>query len=236
MKTILKISTVLLLFLSASCMMNGVKGDGNVITQNRIISSDFTELKVSQGIEVSLTMSKETSLSLEADENLHDLIITEVEDGVLHIYSEENIYRSTARKVYLSTSTIDKINVSSGAAVVSENTIQAEDFEVNTSSGSSVRLMLNVSDLSCDTSSGSDARLKGTASHFVVNASSGSSIKAKELAVKTCDADVSSGASIKVNVSENLDANASSGGGIRYVGSPKDVDKNSSSGGSISGS
>ena len=96
--------------------------------------------------------------------------------------------------------------------------------------------MLNVSDLSCDTSSGSDARLKGTASHFVVNASSGSSIKAKELAVKTCDADVSSGASIKVNVSENLDANASSGGGIRYVGSPKDVDKNSSSGGSISGS
>ncbi len=63
-------------------MMNGVKGDGNVITQNRIISSDFTELKVSQGIEVSLTMSKETSLSLEADENLHDLIITEVEDGV----------------------------------------------------------------------------------------------------------------------------------------------------------
>ena len=75
MKTILKISTVLLLFLSASCMMNGVKGDGNVITQNRIISSDFTELKVSQGIEVSLTMSKETSLSLEADENLQILLL-----------------------------------------------------------------------------------------------------------------------------------------------------------------
>jgi len=215
-------------------MVSGVKG--NVITQQRIVSPDFTEIKVSQGIEVNLTISKETTMSLEADENLHDLIITEVEDGVLHIYSEENIYRSAVRKIYLTTSIIDKIKTSSGAEVVSENTITADDFEVNTSSGSSVRLMLNVSDLSCDTSSGSSARLKGLAGHFVANSSSGSSIKAKELAVKTCNADVSSGASIKVNVADNLEANASSGGGIRYVGSPKSVDKNTSSGGSVRGS
>ena len=234
MKTILKITAVLLLFLSVSCMVSGVKG--NVITQQRIVSPDFTEIKVSQGIEVNLTISKETTMSLEADENLHDLIITEVEDGVLHIYAEENIYRSTVRKIYLTTSIIDKIKTSSGAEVVSENTITVDDFEVNTSSGSSVRLMLNVSDLSCDTSSGSSARLKGLAGHFVANSSSGSSIKAKELAVKTCNADVSSGASIKVNVADNLEANASSGGGIRYVGSPKSVDKNTSSGGSVRGS
>ncbi len=236
MKAILKITAVLLLFLSTSCLVNGIKGNGNVITQSRIISSDFTEIKVSQGIEVSLTMGKETSLSLEADENLHDLIITEVEDGVLNIYSEDNIWKSTSRKIYLTAKEIDKIKASSGAEVISENTIRADDFEVNLSSGSSVRLMLNVSDLSCDTSSGSSARLKGVAGNFIANSSSGSNIKAKELAVKTCNADVSSGASIKVNVSDDLDADASSGGNIKYIGSPKTVDKNSSSGGSISGS
>ena len=236
MKAILKITAVLLLFLSTSCLVNGIKGNGNVITQSRIISSDFTEIKVSQGIEVSLTMGKETSLSLEADENLHDLIITEVEDGVLNIYSEDNIWKSTSRKIYLTAKEIDKIKASSGAEVISENTIRADDFEVNLSSGSSVRLMLNVSDLSCDTSSGSSARLKGVAGNFIANSSSGSNIKAKELAVKTCNADVSSGASIKVNVSDDLDAEASSGGNIKYIGNPKTVNKNSSSGGSIRGS
>ena len=40
---------------------------------------------------------------------------------------------------------------------------------------------------------------------------------------------------IYVNVIEDLDANASSGGDIRFSGNPKKVKKNSSSGGGISG-
>jgi len=233
MKMILKITAVLLLILSTSCVMNGVRGNGNVMTQNRIIPSDFTAIEVSQGIEVSLTMSKETTLSLEADENLHDLIITEVEDGVLHIYSEDNIWRQTALKIYLTTAVVERIKTSSGAEVISENTIVSHNFEVKTSSGSSVKLMLNVSDLSCDTSSGSDARLKGVANHFIANSSSGSSIKAKELVIKTCKAAASSGSSIFVNVTDNLDTKASSGASIKYTGSPKQVKKDSSSGGSV---
>jgi len=233
MKTILKITTVLLLILSTSCMINGIRGNGNVITQNRIISPDFTAIEVSQGIVVSLTMSKETTMSLEADENLHDLIITEVEDGILHIYSEDNIWRSTALKIYLTTAIVDRIKTSSGAEVISENTITADDFEVKSSSGSGVKLMLNVSELSCDTSSGSHAKLKGSANHFIANSSSGSSINAKELSSKTCNADASSGSNISVNVSDNLEANASSGASIKYTGSPKNVNKDSSSGGSV---
>ncbi len=235
MKTLITISSVLLLFLTTSCMFNGVKGNRNVITQQRSISSDFTAIEVSNGINVHLTMSKETSLSVEADENLHDIIKTEVEDGVLHIYTEKNIWRAKARKVYLSTSTINRIKATSGLGVFSENTITADDFDVNTSSGANVKLMLNVANLDCDTSSGANASLKGVSAHFVANSSSGSNLKARDLTSKTCNADVSSGANISVNVSEQLDANASSGGNIQFSGSPKVVNKNSSSGGSISG-
>lgn len=235
MKNVLKISAVILLFVTTSCMFDGVKGNRNVITQDRTITSDFDAISVSNGIEVRLTMSDDTSLSLEADENLHDLIITEVDDGVLRIYSEKNIWSAKSKKVYLTASDIVKIKATSGANVYSENTISADEFDVRTSSGADVRLMLDVSDLICNTSSGSGARLKGTTGSFKANSSSGSDIRAKDLVTRSCTADVSSGANISVNVTGKLNANASSGGGIRYSGNPENVQKNSSSGGSIRG-
>ncbi|WP_117879256.1 head GIN domain-containing protein [Aureibaculum luteum] len=235
MKTILKITTVIVLFLTTSCMLDGVKGNRNVITQERTITSDFDAISVSNGIEVRLTMSDETSLSVEADENLHDLIITEVEDGVLRIYSEKNIWSAKSKKVYLTATDIIKIKATSGANVYSENTISADEFDVRTSSGADVKLMLDVSDLICNTSSGSGASLKGATGSFSANASSGSNIRANDLIAKTCNADVSSGANVSVTVTESIDANASSGGGIRYSGNPENVQKNSSSGGSIRG-
>lgn len=235
MKTIVKISVVLLLFVTTSCMLTGVRGNGNVITQTRAISSDFNAVSVSNGIEVSLTMDDAVSLTLEADENLHDIIRTEVEDGVLRIYAEENIWRAKKRKVLLSATTINELRATSGAEIISENTITSDDLKVSVTSGADTRLQLNVGSLECSTTSGADARLKGKANNFVASSSSGSNIRANELEAKTCEARVTSGADISVNVIDELDANASSGGDIRYSGNPKKVKKNSSSGGGISG-
>ena len=75
MKRIIKISAVLILFVSVtSCFFDGVKGNGNVITENRSISDDFVRINVSSGIDVFLTENGESTLVVEADENLHDLI------------------------------------------------------------------------------------------------------------------------------------------------------------------
>ncbi len=234
-KNLLKISVIILLFFSTSCMLEGVKGNRNVIIQDRTITSDFDAISVSHGIEVHLTMGNDIALSLEADENLHDLIITEVEDGELRIYSEKNIWSAKSKKIYLTASEIIKIKATSGSNVISENTISADELEIRTSSGADVRLMVDVSDLTCNTSSGSGASLKGATGSFNASSSSGSNIRAKELIAKSCNADVSSGANISVHVTNKLDANASSGGGIKYLGNPQNVQKNSSSGGSIRG-
>tara|TARA_R110002073_G_scaffold40547_5_gene114988 strand:- start:94046 stop:94753 length:708 start_codon:yes stop_codon:yes gene_type:complete len=235
MKAIIKTLAIALLFVTSSCVFVGVRGDGNVITQTRTISSDFNAVSVSNGIEVRLTMGDAVSLSLEADENLHDIIITEVEDGVLKIYAEENIWRAKKRKVYLSATSINELRATSGSEIISENTISSDDLKVSVTSGADARLQLNVINLKCSTTSGADARLKGSADSFVANATSGSNIRANELEAKICDANVTSGADISVNVIEALDANASSGGDIRFSGNPKKVKKNSSSGGGISG-
>lgn len=234
MKTLIKLTSIaLLLVTTTSCFMDGIKGDRNVVTERRDISSDFMKIDANQGMEVHLTMSDQVSLTIEADENLHDLIITEVKDGVLHIYSKKNIWSSKSRKVYVTALSINEIEVSSGAEVISENTIKSEDFKIRATSGSDVRLQLNVDNLSCSTTSGADARLRGTAKSFTAKSTSGSNIKAQELEAETCNAKVTSGADVYVNVTQSLQANATSGGDIKYIGNPKKVQKNSSSSGSI---
>ena len=222
---------------STSCMIDGissVSGNRNVITETRKINDDFTKVEVGQGIQLFITQEDNVSLVVEADENLHDLIETEVRNGVLKISSRRNIRRAKSKKVYLSMPNINAIKATSGSDVVTENTIKADAFDVHVSSGADAKIDVNAETVNSSSSSGADLRIKGTANSFTAKASSGSSIRAYSLESKSANVRVSSGADIDVYVIESLNARASSGGDIDFRGNPKNVDKRKSSGGSIS--
>jgi len=223
----------LLLLLNSSCFFNGVKGNGKVEVTQRKINNNFSSIEVKRGVKVYFTSGNKVLLTVEADSNLHNLIKTVVNDGVLQIYAEKNIWYAKAKNVYITAPNINQIVASSGADLNSENTITTNRFVINATSGSDVKLHLNVDELKCNASSGADVRLIGNANQFNVKASSGSDIKAKDFISKSCIAKASSGADIYLNVSENLSAVASSGGDIKYTGNPTIVDSDTSSSGNI---
>ena len=133
MKTLFKSALIVVLFItSISCVnINGVKGNGNVITQNRKISNDFVRIKASKGLDVYITKSDKVTLVVEADENLHDLIQTDVINGTLIITSKKNIGFAKAKKIHLSVENINEILVSSGAEIYSENTLFSDEMRIN---------------------------------------------------------------------------------------------------------
>src|SRR5690606_10735824 len=98
------------------------------------------EIKVSNGLDVYLTQDTNESLSIQADENLHDIIVTTVENNVLSIYTTENINYAASRKVMVSFSDISKIKATSGSDVYSTNTIKADALDLSTTSGSDMEL------------------------------------------------------------------------------------------------
>ena len=237
MKNLVKIAAILLLFITTtSCLFDGVKGNGNVLTKNRKISNDFVRVKVSRGLHVFITKSADLSLVVEADENLHELITTEVNNGTLVITATKNIGFAKAKNIHLSVENLNEILVSSGAEVSSENTLVTEKLNVDASSGAIVKLRANVKELTCESSSGALIDLKGKTIDLTADSSSGSNINAFDLDSKNCEAEASSGSHIKVNVSGDLVAKASSGAHINYTGNPKTIKKKKSSGGSVSGS
>lgn len=240
MKTLTKITAIIVLLITtSSCFidgMTGIKGNGNVVSEDRTINSNFEMIKVQQGINLFLTQGNSTKLNVEADENIMDLLLTEVKNNELKIYFEKNVYRAKARNVYLTTNDISRIKTSSGASVKSENTLQVSVLELDSSSGSSIKIYVNADEITSSSSSGSDIDIYGKTKKFSAKASSGSSIDADELKTVDAYAKASSGANIDVNVTGNLTAKASSGGDIDYEGGPSNINKNTSSGGSVSGS
>jgi hypothetical protein len=234
MKNVIKISALLILFLSTtSCFFDGVKGNGNVVVKNRSISSDFVRIKASGGIDVYLTENGETSLVVEADENLHDLIKTEVKNGTLYIGSKKSIWSARAKKVHVSIEKLIELEVTSGAEVTTENTLHADDLKIIATSGAEFNLHLKVNNLDCKSSSGSDVNIDGKANNFNVSSSSGSDIDAYGLETSKCIAKASSGSNIKVYVNKSFDGHASSGGNIHFKGNPEFVNSSDSSGGNI---
>ncbi|PKP28398.1 MAG: DUF2807 domain-containing protein [Bacteroidetes bacterium HGW-Bacteroidetes-18] len=242
MKTLVKITILIsiylaLLFSTTSCIFNGVigiKGNGKIVSEERAISAGFDEINIQQGINLFITQGKPTKMSVEADENILDLLITEVKNNELNIYFEKNVNQAKARNVYLTTETISKIKASSGASVNSENTIQTASLELDSSSGSTIKIHTNAEEIKSESSSGSNIAIFGKSKNLTANASSGSSIKANELKTENAFTKVSSGANIDLYVTQKLSAEASSGGAIDYGGNPIAVDKKASSGGSVS--
>ncbi len=229
--------TFLLLIIAValtSCFFNGVKGNGNVISETRKISDDFTRINAGNGLNVFLTNSADISLEVEADENLHELIETYVDNGTLYIKTTKNIGFAKAKKIHVFVDKLNEIDIHSGGEIISDNTFKAKNFKINASSGGGINMRLAVQDLVCETSSGANLNLKGTAKTIKVNSTSGSNLNAYELAALSCDVDVSSGANVRLNISETFNGNASSGGGITYKGNPEIVKRSNSSGGSIS--
>ncbi|MEO6348122.1 MAG: head GIN domain-containing protein [Aquaticitalea sp.] len=235
MTTIIKlvVASILALLMSSCNFPFGVRGNGNVQTIERTVGGTYDKIEVSNGLDVYLTQADTESISVQADENLHDMIITKIEGNVLKIYTDGNISFSKAQKVMVSFKNVSIISSSSGSDVYSTNTFKTQSIKLETSSGSDMTLDINAQSITCSTSSGSDLKLSGSTTKLTANASSGSDINAKDLKAETTHVEASSGADISVNTSKELYADADSGGDIKYTGNPSKVKKNDTVSGSI---
>ncbi|CAM3476141.1 head GIN domain-containing protein [Zobellia roscoffensis] len=208
---------------------NGEKGNGTVVTDNREVTDQFTEVSASEGLSVYVTQSNEFNIKVEADENIIDLIATDIKNGKLRIHATKNIGDAT-KKIYVSLPVISDLRASSGSHLNVENTIESDYLELDGSSGGQINVDVVADVIDIDVSSGAGINISGQAIRGNIDASSGGNINAKTLSLKTCTADASSGGNVKVLVSENLEAGASSGGNVAYSGNATVKTKKSVSG------
>jgi hypothetical protein len=204
--------------------------------------TSFHAVKISHGIELLLKQGDEEALAVSADEiKYRDAIKTEVVNGELRIYVEQNAkswwkqLRSRDRKMraYVSFKNLDKIDGSSGSRTIIDGNLNTAILSIDISSGATIKGNLKSMHLTVDQSSGGKSYISGNVEKLDVSASSGAHFYGYDLTADKCKADASSGAKLQLNVSKEMVAYASSGGGINYKGEGAIMDISTSSGGKI---
>ncbi|MCX6322389.1 MAG: DUF2807 domain-containing protein [Bacteroidia bacterium] len=233
----LRFLTIAIAILSISACTNGqfrktVYGNNKVVTKERN-AENFTGVRVSTGIDVYLKQGNNEAISVEADENLHEYILTEVRDGVLHVYTEVNIRKAERKRVYVTMKEVNSLRTSSAGDVIGETPIKCDKLELSASSAGNIKLDVNAKEIKADISSSGDITLTGEADMLEADLSSAGDLNAYDLKVREADISASSAGNAEINVSEKITARASSAGDINYEGNPKYVDAHSSSAGGV---
>jgi len=218
--------------LFASCLF-GIKGSGKVVKSERQVGF-FSSISSSAGLEVILQQDSVAKVVVEADDNLQNIIKTEVSNDALRIYPEKPIGLCASKKVYVTFKTIHSLKASSGSDIFSKMELKLPSLQISVSSGANVKIALTTNRVNVDASSGANVKLSGSAESFDVDGSSGANIKTEGLIAKICNAGASSGANLKVFATDRISAKASSGGNIRVEGNPKERNIEKSSGGNVS--
>jgi hypothetical protein len=233
----LKILTITIAILTISACSHAqirrtVHGNGNVVTHERKLA-DFTGIRVSAGIDVYLKQGNSETISVEADDNIQEYILTEVRDGILSVFTEVSIRDAERKRVYVTMKEVTSIKTSSAGDVFGESPIKCDRLELSASSAGNIKLDVSANDIKVNISSSGDITLNGEARMLEADLSSAGSLKASDLNVKEADVSVSSAGDADINVSERLTARASSAGDINYRGNPKYIDAHSSSAGGV---
>ena len=226
-----------LLFSSCGHSMNfngGIKGSGNITTETRNANQDFKKIEVSRGIKVIVEQSDNKSITVEADDNLQQHIITKIENGVLKIESDESYNSTETPVVNVKMPVITGLSTSSGSEITSSNTLITEKIDVKSSSGSEIKITVEADAITIESTSGSSIEASGKALKLETATSSGSTINAENLMTNEVISQASSGSSTSVYPIVKLDAEASSGSSINYHKIPKILSKKENSGGSVS--
>jgi hypothetical protein len=230
------------LSLLACALLLSASAQGKVLNDRNVQVRDvksFHAIHVSGGIHLYLTQGDVEAVAVSASQpKYRDRIITEVENGVLKIYYDHSGWRfwdddTRYLKAYVSCKLLDALNVSSGARIDVDGSLNSDILSMNLSSGANFTGAVKVGTLKVEQGSGAEATISGMAANSQLEASSGSSINAFGLQTDLCDASTSSGGTLRITVNKELSASAHSGGQINYQGTGTIKEIHTGSGGAI---
>jgi hypothetical protein len=201
--------------------VNTVKGNGNILTENRQVSG-FDRISVAGAGKIVLVKAEEESLSIETDENLLPLIQSSVRGGCLHL-GPENVSMSPSRSIHyiLKYKHLNALTCS-GAIHAEGSQIESESLDLRLSGASSVKVLdLKTDRLMADISGATHVEIGGKAREQKVGLSGASKYQAGNLDSETVRLDCSGASSVTLWVRNHLTAHLSGASSLDYFGAPQ---------------
>lgn len=211
----------LLPLLLNSCFdLGGVEGNGKV-KERTIEVKEFSSIHVSGHFSVYISQGKKSSVVLEADENLHDLIDITVQGSKLVVETRERIGQAEALNIIITNPDYEKLQLSGAVELVGETIIESPSLMIGCSGAADIDLEINTEDFGVDISGAADIHLSGTSKNADFELSGASSLRAADLKCEDIEVDMSGAADATVHATQKLAVDISGAANCQYYGNPE---------------
>lgn len=227
----------LTLILFSSCerdFFDVVKGHGPIVSENRYTQS-WDEVALMIPADVYIVQGEDEGITIEAQDNVLDVIETEVRHGELKLKFEDGVVvkRFDPIKVYVTTNDISQITVSGSGNVYNESPLVTNELRVRISGSGNVDLHdIDTPLMDARISGSGKVYLDGFTADLYLQISGSGDIYAFDLLTETAEVSISGSGRTEVTVADYLDAQISGSGSIYYRGHP-DIDSRISGSGGL---
>lgn len=227
------ILTAAIAALTACNIVEGVQGSGNVVEQAYEFT-DFDEVEFGHAFVATVTQGDTYNVLVRVDDNLVDRLVVEQDGNRVRIGMADGTM--VTRGTLEADITLPDLTqlIASGASRVQLNPFSLNDLlTANASGAAQIHGDVDAVDLELDASGASTLFLAGTAANVHAVASGASTIDLTELSAVDAQTEANGASNVTVNITGILDADASGGSNIYYLGDPEMGDVQTSGGSNV---
>lgn len=216
--------TIAITLLSCSLGMNCQKGEGDIISEDRITET-FNSIALGINAEVELKQEENTSVSVSANKNLLPFIVTKVVDNTLIIETKDCDCVSSEDKIsiHISSPKVKELSIAGSGGIISKGKIVTDNIELNIAgSGDIILEELATKIYSVNISGSGDVHLSGESISNVgsISISGSGNVNAKNFNTNNIDIAIAGSGDAKVSPIERLEVSIAGSGDVHYRGKP----------------
>lgn len=226
---------------SACCIHCDVDDDCNICgksytntTETRVLDP-FNRVRLSNALNVNIVQGDEQSVVVKADDSVIDKVKTEVKDGLLRVYIDEEwfrrVFNNKTNKVTVDIVVPELTALDAGGACnVNVSGFRNENFTVKASGASDINLSEFIVEgiTSCEVSGASHLKLSGKGEKVIIHASGASNVVSKNFATNVADVHASGASDVDVTAYDEIRVDCSGASDVDYYEHPKAVDVSTS--------
>ncbi|WP_158563207.1 head GIN domain-containing protein [Chitinophaga silvatica] len=208
---------------SCDIAQNRVKGSGNVVKEQRQISS-FHQLKVLGSMDVELTQGTSTSAAVEADDNILPLIELKEEGDqlVVRIKKGYNVSNSKRMVVYLTTNEIEAASMAGSGDLKIINKFNSDrEVKFGLSGSGNITGAINAPAVRASIAGSGDITLNGETKDLSVSIAGSGNYHGYELMAENATVKIAGSGDVDLFASVKLDAKIAGSGNVNYKGTPQ---------------
>jgi hypothetical protein len=206
-------------------------------TQDRHLTG-FSAVSVAGSYDVYITQGSSESVKVDAPSEVIDRIVTEVQGGVLKIYTKDNTHFdwNVNKKmiVYVSIKDVNAVSLAGSGDVFFKDGLRAPSLKVKLTGSGDITGKVEVKELESSIGGSGDITLTGRAENSTVSVVGSGDFTGSNLVTTNTRVKVAGSGDARVNANDKIDASVVGSGDVHYTGSAKNISSSKAGSGSVS--